>query len=152
MTEDVTPTDDDNSTPDPNSPAGLRDALERAQKQAKEEKEGRVVAETRLMEQAFKGAGLADVTKGIGKAIVMTYDGEPDIDAIKEYAKTEFDLDLGPANTVATEVIEAQDRVDGVVEASSSITPSDLDARISEAEKSGDVQTSMALKMAKVVG
>lgn len=151
MTDENT-SNEEQEAAEPKTPAGLRDALERAQTEAKENADRAAVAETRLMEQAFKGAGITDVTKGLGKAIVMTYEGEPDVDAIREFARSEFELDLAPTNTVANEVTAAQERVDGVVDASSSITPSDLDARISEAEKSGDVQASMALKMAKIVG
>lgn len=154
MSDETTNDQTTEEEPDLKTPEGLREAKKRAEKRARDEAERANIAETRLMEMAIKSAGISDPTTGIGKAVVMTYDGEPDPDAIREYAEKEFGFKptaQAEAEPIAEQVEEAQQRVETVTASSTPVEPSDLDAQILEAEKRGDVQASMSLKFAKVV-
>lgn len=46
---------------------------------------------------AFRRAGI-DPTTGVGKAVAKTYDGDPDPDAIRQYAASEFGLGAEEGN------------------------------------------------------
>lgn len=105
----------------------------------------------------FKEAGL-DPNKGIGKAIAKLYDGEPDVDAIREFAAAEFDWEPDATQTngnnelneAEQERLSAQQRADQLRTNTEPVLPPDLDTQIADAEKAGDVRTSIALKQQKL--
>ena len=84
----------DEATPE-SGPKALREARDRALSAEKEANQRAAEAEAKLMVTSVRAAGL-DPTKGVGKALVRTYEGEPDVDQIIAYAQSEYDWQ--PAN------------------------------------------------------
>ena len=105
----------------------------------------------------FKEAGL-DPNKGIGKAVARLYDGELDVDAIREFAAAEFDWEPDASQTttqqelteVEQERLSAQQRADQLRTQTSPVLPPDLEKQIEDAEKAGDIRASIALKRQKL--
>lgn len=114
----------------------------------------------RVRESAFKEAGI-DVTEGMGKAIARLYEGDSDPQAILEFAETEFGWNpsagdqasggpsTGTPSPGVQRVRESQERMDRVGTSSSPADSDTLDRQIEEAQKRGDVDASMSLKIAK---
>lgn len=95
----------------------------------------------RTISQAFAAIGF-DSDKGVGKAVAVTYGGEPE--GLKEYAATEFDYH-GQDYPSAAQIGDAQARLDGVT-AGSIPTETPYDHAFAKAEAERDNATTMVLK------
>lgn len=124
----------------------------RLRRQLEEALEENKTLKAERREQAFKDAGL-DPKRGIGRAVAKLYEGDADVEAIREFAKDEFewqpptgDGDGEQLSPEEQQRLEGEQRVQGV--ANSALpprTPSDAD-RIQEAETNGDWDTANRLK------
>ena len=129
------------TTPDPDEPKGLRKQLADAHAKLKE-------YEVKEMGSAFESLKL-DTDKGLGKAIAKEYNGEMTVDAIAKYAKDEYGYEV-PTDEAphpqAEDIATNQQALDQIGQtAGSVVAPSDQD-KLAEAEATGDVKTSLALK------
>lgn len=138
------------ATQEDTTPAGLRATLERKDEKIKEMQEQLNQQKVRLLEGAFKEAGL-DPTKGVGKAVAKEYEGDPSPEAIQSYAREEYGWEPTPEQTSEqiAAVTEAQERVAGVAAGSASVPTQEVDLAIADAEKAGDFAESIRLKMQK---
>lgn len=142
--------------PEPEStddgPAGLREALKRAEAENAELKASANVQRTRTMEAAFTALGL-DPAKGIGKAVLKTYEGEPSFDEVKAFAEAEFDWKHS-TDPAAALVDDAQGRVDAVTTTAAPVLPGGdtLQSAIAAAEAAGDLAETMRLKASMLTG
>lgn len=133
------------------SPAGLRATIERLE--AKLE-----AKEATIRELSFKIAGV-DPTKGIGKAVAATFQGDMTPEAIIAYAKAEYEwtppeaAKPEPEIPAATTLVErAQDGADAAVAVTTGGAAGkkpDLNAQIADAEQKGDWNRAIVLKAQK---
>lgn len=122
-------------------------AAEKA-KNAEKEKEYNKLR-VRLMESTFKDVGL-DPSKGLGKAIAEKYDGEPDAEALRNFAISEYQWEPPASeNPVTDETRAAQARVDDAIKGADSQPTAQIDLDIANAEERGDFATTMSLKLQK---
>ena len=130
-------------------PKGLRDALDRREAELKE-KDAEINRLTgRLMESAFRDAGLNPL-EGMGKAVAKLYEGDPDPAKIAEYANTEFGWEApSKEQTPAAAAFAApQQRVTAAVAQSVPLgATTDAASEIARLESEGKWQEAMTLKL-----
>jgi hypothetical protein len=103
----------------------------------------------KLLETTFKEVGL-DPTKGLGLAIAERYEGEPDVEELRNFAVEKYQWEPPtPENPIATEVTQAQGRVSAAVKEAESTPVEQIDLDIAQAEERGDFAASMSLKLQK---
>lgn len=119
--------------------------------------ENKALRET-IRNQMFDSIPGLDRTKGIGKTMTDTYDGELNKGAFLEWAEERFEFkpstEGGGQNTpdptaqnVNGIVSQSQQRQEQAVEGGQSLNPpSDLAERIAKAEAEGDYATAISLK------
>lgn len=133
------------SAPD-ESGGGLRKRYEEALARIKE-LEGSHEAETtdlseRLMTQEYNRLGL-DPERGIGKAIAVTYEGEPE--GLAEFAAIEFEY-FGKGHPMAPQIASGHAALDGLNDAAGSIPPPTEADELAAAEQAGRTDVTLTLK------
>lgn len=146
---------DDGTTIDgqDDGPKGLRATVERLQNQVKELTEERDTLRGAVRSSAFRQAGI-DPEKGIGKAIATVYTGDPDPAKIVEFAKSEFDWQAAPSpnEQMGQMLVDAQGRVQQVLDASTSAQEANIDSEIAKAQQAGDYVRLAQLQVQKLTG
>jgi hypothetical protein len=153
MSEDTTINDTNNTEVEDVESGGI-DNLRTAYKQEKAE---RKALQQELMNVALSSMGL-DPTKGVGKAVLKTYDGKPNIEEIKSFVTEEFGdvvnstpvSNQEPQESVSDNVIQAQSRVDQINKIGVSSQPVDVMDAFRDVVKSGNVTQSLRAKMALI--
>ena len=101
----------------------------------------------------FKKAGL-DTSKGVGKAVDMMYEGDLTIEGIQSYASEEFGVTFGQQDGIQDTVQsteESQERLNNIQKNSVvDIYDEDVIGQIKEIEKTGNVRSSIAAKLAAI--
>jgi len=101
----------------------------------------------------FKKAGL-DTSKGVGKAVDMMYEGDLTIEGIQSYASEEFGVTFGQQDGIQDTVQsteESQERLNNIQKNSVvDIYDEDVIGQIREIEKTGNVRSSIAAKLAAI--
>ena len=150
MSQDTTANDTNNVEVEDVESAPI-DNLRNAYKQDKAE---RKALQQELMNVALSSMGL-DPSKGVGKAVLKTYEGKPNVDEIKSFVTEEFgDVVEGapapqePQVDVSENVIQAQSRVEQLNKIGVSSEPVDVMDAFNEVVSSGDVKQSIAAKLA----
>lgn len=129
------------------SPKGLREALARKEAELEAARKEANTYRVRALEAAFKEAGL-DPTKGVGKAVAKEFTGDPDVEAIRAYAQSEYGWEPPSQEPeIAGTVREATARVAAVTQDAVSQPTTQLDQQIAEAEQSGNFAQAIALKV-----
>lgn len=120
----------------------------------KQEKAERKALQQELMNVALGSMGL-DPSKGIGKAVVKTYSGKPNIDEIKSFVTEEFgDVQSTEAPTpeqpqdISENVTQAQSRVEQLNKIGVSSEPTDVMDAFKDVVSSGNVSDSIRARMA----
>lgn len=149
----TTPADPPANTPtEAQEPAWYRDQIEAAKAENSELQKQLNRQKVALMEAAFEKVGL-DPTKGIGKAVAKAWEGEPDADAIRQYAIEDWDweppAEAGQGHPLAGEINAAQQRVNGAVQGAEGVPVEQIDLDIAQAEERGDFASAMSLKVAR---
>jgi len=153
MSEDTTINDTNNTEVEDVESGGI-DNLRTAYKQEKAE---RKALQQELMNVALSSMGL-DPTKGVGKAVLKTYDGKPNIEEIKSFVTEEFGdvvnstpvSNQEPQQSVSDNVIQAQSRVEQLNKIGVSSQPVDVMDAFRDVVKSGNVTQSLRAKMALI--
>jgi hypothetical protein len=153
MSEDTTINDTNNTEVEDVESGGI-DNLRTAYKQEKAE---RKALQQELMNVALSSMGL-DPTKGVGKAVLKTYDGKPNIEEIKSFVTEEFGdvvnstpvSNQEPQESVSDNVIQAQSRVEQLNKIGVSSQPVDVMDAFRDVVKSGNVTQSLRAKMALI--
>jgi hypothetical protein len=141
---------------DDSKPSSMRETLSaqaaeiKALKQQLEESSGAHRADT--MQQAFKDIGL-DPNHGVGKAIAVTFDGEPG--DLAQFAEDEFEHVAVSVHEAAAGITDGHARLDMIAQTAGSIpvVPTEQGA-LAKAEEAGDYATTMQIKsqqMAKLL-
>ena len=98
-------------------------------------------------------AGL-DTSKGVGKAVDMMYEGDLTIEGIQSYASEEFGVTFGQQDGIQDTVQsteESQERLNNIQKNSVvDIYDEDVIGQIREIEKTGNVRSSIAAKLAAI--
>ena len=101
----------------------------------------------------FNKAGL-DTSKGVGKAVDMMYEGDLTIEGIQSYASEEFGVTFGQQDGIQDTVQsteESQERLNNIQKNSVvDIYDEDVIGQIREIEKTGNVRSSIAAKLAAI--
>jgi|TARA_B100000212_G_scaffold34289_1_gene22273 hypothetical protein len=101
----------------------------------------------------FNKAGL-DTSKGVGKAVDMMYEGDLTIEGIQSYASEEFGVTFGQQDGIQDTVQsteESQERLNNIQKNSVvDIYDEDVIGQIKEIEKTGNVRSSIAAKLAAI--
>ena len=101
----------------------------------------------------FNKAGL-DTSKGVGKAVEMMYEGDLTIEGIQSYASEEFGVTFGQQDGIQDTVQsteESQERLNNIQKNSVvDIYDEDVIGQIKEIEKTGNVRSSIAAKLAAI--
>ena len=101
----------------------------------------------------FKKAGL-DTSKGVGKAVDMMYEGNLSVEEIQSYASEEFGVEFGQQDGIQDTVQsteKSQNRLDNIQKNSVvDIYDEDVIGQIKEIEKTGNVRSSIAAKLAAI--
>ena len=101
----------------------------------------------------FSKAGL-DTSKGVGKAVDMMYEGDLTIEGIQSYASEEFGVTFGQQDGIQDTVQsteESQERLNNIQKNSVvDIYDEDVIGQIKEIEKTGNVRSSIAAKLAAI--
>lgn len=151
MTTPVDPPESPPADDDAKAPAWYRDQLKRKEEEIDGLRKQTNKQRTQLLESAFKGVGL-DPTTGLGKAIAKEYNGDATVEALREFATTEYGYEP-PAdsseNPMATEIAQAQGRIAGATAEAESVPLQPIDLEIQQAEEKGDLVASMTLKLQK---
>ena len=116
--------------------------------------EGKIAEyEAKERSTVFNQAGL-DTSKGVGKAVEMMFEGELTVDNIRQYATEEFGVDFGQEGGLQDTVQEAeksQERLNNIQKNSVvDIYDEDVIGQIREIEKTGNVRSSIAAKLAAI--
>ena len=150
MSQDITANDTNNVEVEDVESAPI-DNLRNAYKQEKAE---RKALQQELMNVALSSMVL-DPSKGVGKAVLKTYEGKPNVDEIKSFVTEEFgDVVEGasapqePQVDVSENVIQAQSRVEQLNKIGVSSEPVDVMDAFNEVVSSGDVKQSIAARLA----
>lgn len=145
---------DDTTSPAENTPEWFRSTIDRQKAEVTE-------LRGKLMDRTFAAVGI-DTSKGLGKTMRETYDGDDDPEALKAWAAEKFEWTppsappaegQTPAQMAAqTVVTEGQERLEQATTSASTVEPpptgtlAELKAKIAEAEAKGDWSTSVSLK------
>jgi|TARA_B100000214_G_scaffold186017_1_gene134090 hypothetical protein len=101
----------------------------------------------------FNKAGL-DTSKGVGKAVDMMYEGDLTIEGIQSYASEEFGVTFGQQDGIQDTVQsteKSQERLNNIQKNSVvDIYDEDVIGQIREIEKTGNVRSSIAAKLAAI--
>ena len=101
----------------------------------------------------FTQAGL-DTSKGVGKAVEMMYEGDLTVEGIQAYASEEFGVAFGQQDGIQDTVQsteKSQERLNNIQKNSVvDIYDEDVVGQIREIEKSGNVRSSIAAKLAAI--
>jgi hypothetical protein len=101
----------------------------------------------------FNKAGL-DTSKGVGKAVDMMYEGDLTIEGIQSYASEEFGVTFGQQDGIQDTVQsteKSQERLNNIQKNSVvDIYDEDVVGQIKEIEKTGNVRSSIAAKLAAI--
>lgn len=103
--------------------------------------------------EVFNKAGL-DITKGVGKAVEMMYEGDMTVEGIQQYASEEFGVEFGNQDRLqdtvrATE--QSQDRLNNIQQNSVvDLYNTDVVSQVREIEKSGNVRNAIAAKLSVI--
>jgi|TARA_Y100001970_G_scaffold259020_1_gene339546 hypothetical protein len=101
----------------------------------------------------FNKAGL-DTSKGVGKAVDMMYEGDLTIEGIQSYASEEFGVTFGQQDGIQDTVQsteKSQERLNNIQKNSVvDIYDEDVIGQIKEIEKTGNVRSSIAAKLAAI--
>lgn len=103
--------------------------------------------------EVFNKAGL-DITKGVGKAVEMMYEGDMTVEGIQQYASHEFGVEFGNQDRLqdtvqATE--QSQDRLNNIQQNSVvDLYNEDVVSQVREIEKSGNIRNSIAAKLSVI--
>jgi hypothetical protein len=112
-------------------------------------KEELVSLQAKERDSLFEQVGL-DRTKGVGKAADLMYEGDLEVNALKEFLSEEFGEEVvsGQQDSIRNTVNEGQNRLDALQQQAQAIneTPSVSD-QIAQAQKTGRVRDSIASKM-----
>lgn len=106
------------------------------------------------LEFAFKDAGF-DTSTGVGKAVADLYEGEPDPDAIREFASAQFGVTPSPSEAdlraqAAQQRAEGEARMAMINQAAMPIRAPSIDDDIQKAMQSGDLSTAGRLNAQKL--
>jgi len=97
--------------------------------------------------QVFKLAGL-DPTKGVGKAVDMMFEGELNVDNIKQYATSEFGVEFGQQDGLQQQVEESQNKLNNIQRNQVVDTfGEDIVSQVAEISAKGTVNQSIAAKL-----
>ena len=134
--------------PDQSVPAGMRQKLSEQvteiadlkQRLSEREDENRATS----MNFAFESIGL-NPNEGIGKAVAVTFDGEPD--QLEQFALEEFEYEYaGAPHPMYAAILDQTARLDQVGQTAGSIAePSQADV-LADVEAKGDYATTMRIK------
>tara|TARA_A100001201_G_scaffold125653_1_gene110004 strand:+ start:29 stop:520 length:492 start_codon:yes stop_codon:yes gene_type:complete len=112
-------------------------------------KEELVALQAKERDNLFEQVGL-DRTKGVGKAADLMYEGDLEVNALKEFLSAEFGEEVvsGQQDSIRSTINEGQNRLDALQQTAQSIneTPNVAD-QIAQAQKTGRVRDSIASKM-----
>lgn len=127
-------------TPEQTAPKELREALAR-------EKETSHKYRSQLLTTVFEEIGLNPEVE-LGKAIAKEYDGDPTVEALTEYAKTEYGYEppTSAENPKQPQIDEAQTKLDALNTQSQSVTPASESEALQEAHAKKDFDTAGAIK------
>ena len=112
-------------------------------------KEELVALQAKERDSLFEQVGL-DRTKGVGKAADLMYEGDLEVDALKEFLSAEFGEEVvsGQQDSIRNTVNEGQNRLDALQQQAQAINeaPSVAD-QIAKAQETGRVRDSIASKI-----
>ena len=112
-------------------------------------KEELVALQAKERDSLFEQVGL-DRTKGVGKAADLMYEGDLEVDALKEFLTAEFGEEVvsGQQDSIRNTVNEGQNRLDALQQQAQAINeaPSVAD-QIAKAQETGRVRDSIASKI-----
>ena len=112
-------------------------------------KEELIAYQSKERDNLFQQVGL-DRTKGVGKAADLMYEGDLEVNALKEFLSEEFGEEVvsGQQDSIRNTVNEGQNRLDALQQTAQAIneTPNVAD-KIAKAQQSGRVRDSIASKM-----
>jgi hypothetical protein len=112
-------------------------------------KEELVSLQAQERDSLFEQVGL-DRTKGVGKAADLMYEGDLEVNALKEFLSEEFGEEVvsGQQDSIRNTVNEGQNRLDALQQQAQAINeaPSVAD-QIAKAQETGRVRDSIASKM-----
>ena len=112
-------------------------------------KEELVALQAKERDSLFEQVGL-DRTKGVGKAADLMYEGDREVDALKEFLSAEFGEEVvsGQQDSIRNTVNEGQNRLDALQQQAQAINeaPSVAD-QIAKAQETGRVRDSIASKI-----
>ena len=137
----------------PNEPVeetgkGLRAKLEQTLAEKKTVVDENAELKGRLLAGAYAEIGL-DPKELLGKAIAQNYDGEPTVEALKQFAFDQYGYTkpVGEANPQAAQIAQGQAQIDAAAQGAGSapIAPTQAEA-LAEAEAKGDYATTMQIK------
>jgi hypothetical protein len=103
--------------------------------------------------EVFNKAGL-DITKGVGKAVEMMYEGDMTVEGIQQYASEEFGVEFGNQDRLqdtvrATE--QSQDRLNNIQQNSVvDLYNEDVVSQVRAIEKTGNTRQSIAAKLSVI--
>jgi len=112
-------------------------------------KEELIAYQSKERDNLFKQVGL-DRTKGVGKAADLMYEGDLEVNALKEFLSEEFGEEVvsGQQDSIRNTVNEGQNRLDALQQTAQAIndTPNVAD-EIAKAQQTGRVRDSIASKI-----
>ena len=112
-------------------------------------KEELITYQSKERDNLFKQVGL-DRTKGVGKAADLMYEGDLEVNALKEFLSEEFGEEVvsGQQDSIRNTVNEGQNRLDALQQTAQAIndTPNVSD-QIAKAQQTGRVRDSIASKI-----
>jgi hypothetical protein len=112
-------------------------------------KEELVALQAKERDSLFEQVGL-DRTKGVGKAADLMYEGDLEVNALKEFLSAEFGEEVvsGQQDSIRNTVNEGQNRLDALQQQAQAINeaPSVAD-QIAKAQETGRVRDSIASKI-----
>ena len=112
-------------------------------------KEELITYQSKERDNLFKQVGL-DRTKGVGKAADLMYEGDLEVNALKEFLSEEFGEEVvsGQQDSIRNTVNEGQNRLDALQQQAQAINeaPSVAD-QIAKAQETGRVRDSIASKI-----
>ena len=123
----------------------------------RERNENKLLKDT-LLNASFLQAGIDPHAKGLEKTMRDAYKGEPDVKAIQEWAKENYNWQPPVApppeptegQILGREIATAQQRIDAGTQGAGSTDPNTLDVQIAEAERAGNFVLSLSLKSQKL--
>jgi hypothetical protein len=112
-------------------------------------KEELIAYQSKERDNLFEQVGL-DRTKGVGKAADLMYEGDLEVNALKEFLSEEFGEEVvsGQQDSIRNTVNEGQNRLDALQQQAQTINAApNVQEQIAQAQQSGRVRDSIASKM-----